>query len=194
MSEREEIVIKSAKAPVTEPGNIEIKTEPTQQERAMERAKRKARIAQVLDRGNTHDRLHVELPPDIHGEWCRNDPLEIERLRTLGFDIDREYAPKRAINSDGPTDVAIVGDVIHMIAPREVKELIDEIRAEQLQVRHGKPGEGKAKEEKDFATLTEAGTGGDIPTFTESKTRQIHKADILAAVTAVDSQIQPVNK
>src|SRR5690242_7548495 len=44
-----------------------------------QRAERKARLATILDRGFVQDRLTVELPPDVHGEWVRNDPLEIQR-------------------------------------------------------------------------------------------------------------------
>jgi hypothetical protein len=96
-----------------------------------ERARRKALLIQSFDRGVIHDRLTVPLPADMYGEWCRNDPLEIDRLRTLGFEIDREHATNRSLNDDG-SGAAIVGDVIFMTTSRENKDLIDEVRMEKF--------------------------------------------------------------
>lgn len=153
-----------------------------------ERALRKARLAVLLDRGIVQDRLTVELPPDLHGEWARNDPLEIQRLRTFGFEVDTKYAPARALHSDG-TGSAVVGDVIFMTTSRENKELIDEIRHEAF-LRSNNPR--KAKEEREFEGKTEKDTGGQIPTFTESQQRVARKEQIAAALLEADAQTTPV--
>ncbi len=107
-------VINTTKKPV-----ISIKDLPPEQ--------RRARIATILDRGTVGVRLHVDLPPDVHGEWVANDPESIFRMETLGFEIDTEFARQRALHNDG-TDKAIVGDVIFMTTSKENKMEIEEVR------------------------------------------------------------------
>lgn len=153
-----------------------------------ERAKQKARLAVLLDRGIVQDRLTVELPSDLHGEWARNDPLEIQRLRTFGFEVDTKYAPAHALHNDG-TGSAVVGDVVFMITSRENKEIIDEIRHEQF-LRSNSPR--KAKEEKQFEEKTDKDTGGQIPTFVDSQQRVARREQIMAALLEADAQIKPV--
>jgi hypothetical protein len=158
-----------------------------------ERAKRKAKLIQSFDRGVVHDRLSVPLPSDMHGEWCRNDPLEIDRLKTLGFEIDREHAVNRSLHDDG-SGAAIVGDVIFMTCPREVKEIIDEIRQEKFIAMNGKPGDtrGKSKEEREFEANSLRDTGGVVPTMVESRTTLgISRSEVEAALNKVDQQTQP---
>lgn len=155
-----------------------------------DRAKRKSMLIQAFDRGIVHDRLAVKLPPHIHGEWVRNDPMEVDRLKTIGFEVDYEYATRRGINNDG-TGAAVVADVIFMICPKEVKELIDEVRMDKFQAINGKPGDRKAKtkEEKEFEMNTARDSGGIIPTMTESETTtRFSKADVEAALDKVDRQ------
>jgi hypothetical protein len=155
------------------------------------RAQKKARVANILDRGQLLSRLAVELPTDLHGEWVRNDALEITRLKTLGFEIDTVYAPKRSIHSNGD-DGGTVGDVIFMTCPRETMDLIEEIRADALRTTHGdaKSSNLQTKEEKDFRAGVGAETGGEIPTFSESKTTRVGREQIQAAILA-DMQTQP---
>lgn len=152
-----------------------------------ERAKKKARLATLLDRGIVSDRLQVALPPDKHGEWVRNDPLDIHRLETLGFEVDHEFAPSRALHSDG-SGAAVVGDVIFMITSRENKELIDEIRHEQFLAANNPK---KSKEEVDFEANVRS-TGGDVPVFTDSKQRVVRKEQIADVLREVDKQTTPV--
>lgn len=158
-----------------------------------ERAKRKAMIVQAYDRGVIHDRLSVKLPPHLHGEWARNDPLEIDRLRTLGFEIDTEYANRRALHNDG-SGAAVIGDVVFMTCPREVKEIIDEIRLEKFMAVNGKPGDRKAKtkEEREFEANSARDSGGIVPTVVESNTAtRFSRADVESALEKVDRQTQP---
>lgn len=159
--------------------------------KAVERAQKKARITNILDRGQLLSRLAVDLPPELYGEWVRNDSLEIQRLKTLGFEIDTEYAPKRAIHSNGD-DGGVTGDVIFMICDRETHDLIDEIRVDALRATHGNPNASnmQTKEEKDFRAGVGSETQGEISTFTESKTTRVGKEAIAAAILA-DIQTQP---
>jgi hypothetical protein len=160
-----------------------------------ERAKRKAMLIQSFDRGVVHDRLTVKLPSDLYGEWVRNDPLEIDRMRTLGFEIEREHATNRSLNNDG-SGSAIVGDVIFMTTSRENKDLIDEIRLEKFLAINGKPGDPKAKskEEREFEANTWRDSGGIVPTSVESHTSsRISRAEVEAALNKVDQQTAPQN-
>lgn len=179
----ERIILQDSPQPAAEPGPETKKVMSLE-----ERAQRKARLAVLLDRGIVSDRLTVELPPEIHGEWNRNDPLEIQRLRTLGFEVDTKYAPARALHNDG-TGSAVVGDVVFMITSRENKELIDEIRHEQFSASNSPR---KAREEKQFEEKTGKDTGGQIPTFTDSTQKSVRKEEILAALNEVDQQTKPV--
>lgn len=157
-----------------------------------ERAKRKALLIQAFDRGVVHDRLTVPLPADMHGEWCRNDPMEIDRLRTLGFEVYQSDGSRRGLHSDG-TGALIVADAIFMTTPRENKEVIDEIRMERFMQANGKPGDRKAKtrEEKEFEAQALRDSGGIVPVISESSTEgRINREEVKAALDAVDRQTQ----
>lgn len=118
-------------------------------EKDLKRKELKSRLVTVLDRGLTGDRLHVELPPDVYGEWVPNDKMEIYRMQSMGYSIDKIYASKRALHSDGTEGTSIVADAIFMTCPMENKELIDEIKIEQYNTANSPRG-GKQKEELDF--------------------------------------------
>lgn len=115
------------------------------------REAKKARLTRVLDRGLTADRLHVPLPPHIHGEWVPNDQSAIFEKEALGFRVDTEYAPKRTLHSKGDGK-SIVGDTIFMTCEKENHDLILEIRNDQYQRLNHKGA--VQKEEKDFNNLT----------------------------------------
>lgn len=149
------------------------------QHKELSRAEKKARLAVVLERGVIHDRLAVNLPKHLYGEWVRADPLEIDRMRTLGFHVDEEFSTKRAIHSDGSSGNR-VGDVIYMVCDRENKELIDEVRRERSEASNRSPRE--SREEKEFIAATQAATGGDIPAFSESHERKLALKDVLGKV------------
>jgi hypothetical protein len=155
-----------------------------------ERGELKSKLAAILDRGIVQDRLSVELPDDTHGEWVRNDPLEISRLQTLGFTVDDKYASKRAIHSDG-TSGSIVGDVIHMICPKEVKELIDEIRVERMVKEHAGKKKGKTKvhkEEEQFQEDVDRLHSAGVSGFTSSTERTAGNKELADIVQEIDKQ------
>lgn len=155
-----------------------------------ERGELKAKLAAILDRGIVQDRLTVELPDDVHGEWVRNDPLEIRRLETLGFRVDDEYAKKRAIHSDGSSS-AIVGDVIHMICPKEVKEVIDEIRVDRMIREHKGRKKGDRlvhKEEEQFQEDVDRLHDSGVSGFTNSKETKAGNKELADIVRSIDNQ------
>src|SRR3990167_2789201 len=96
----------------------------------------KARIARVLERGLTADRLSVDLPNELIGEWVPRDIIEVDRKKALGFWIDTEHAKDRALHSDGAGG-AIVGDVIFMVTTKQRKALIDAVKRERFEKLHG---------------------------------------------------------
>lgn len=117
------------------------------------RAELKARLVTVYSRGVVGDRLSVELPPDLYGEWVPADKLEIYRMQSMGFEIDTQYASKRALHDDGTGGESRVADVVFMTCPMETKEVIEEIKRENYDSANNPRG-GKQKEERDFIAET----------------------------------------
>src|SRR6266550_106434 len=163
-----------------------VTTEKLTAEQKLESYKEKrARIARVLERGYVVDRATVDnLPPEYHGEWVPDDPMEIERKKALGFWIDREYAPKRSLHGQADeADKARIGDCIFMICHKEDKQLIDEIRYEQYVRTHGSPEDLKRlkqQEERDFIKLSES---IGLPVVDESAESSARKEELIAALT-----------
>jgi hypothetical protein len=161
MAEREEVIVGN-------PPVDAMKDAPPEFDEKAERA----RLTEVLGRGVTVDRLAVpNLPPELHGEWVRDDPFEIESMQRLGFRDGTEYARSRASHGDGLVS-AKVADVVYMVCDRRTKEIIDDIRNKESIDRNA-PKQGKQKEEKDYENLVRAGTQGDVPTMVTS---QVHRA------------------
>lgn len=168
---------------VADPDAPPIDHEMVDEYRALSREERKARLATVLDRGVVHERLKVDIPPHLHGEWVRRDPMDVDRMRTLGFWVDNQYATKRAIHSDG-TSGNVVADVIFMVTTRDNKELIDEVRLEQ-QLRSARNPKEATEE-----MLEKHGVPGIIPTFSESKQHSLNMNDVRAALAKADGQVK----
>jgi hypothetical protein len=124
----------------------------------------------LLERSAVSSALKVDLPANVHGEWVRNDPLRINDMRALGFEVDKQFAPKQSLHDANADGTAVVGDLIFMTCPIEVKEVIEEIRAEEYIRRHGKPGEINAltQEERGFIAEQQTLVGSHIGTSNES--------------------------
>lgn len=145
------------------------------------RAEKKARFARILERGMVADRLAVELPDNLYGEWVPNDKSEIYRMQLLGFKIDTEYATKRALHSEGDGK-SVIGDTVFMTCAREDKDILEEIRRENFVAMNGKPGEVKSQqEEKEYATQSR--TIG-MPVIEESVSRTARKEQLESALAA----------
>ena len=131
-----------------------------------DRAKLKAKLVRVLERGHLSDRLNVN-KTDKHYEWVSKDPVDIARLQAMGFKIcDDAELKKNALHNDGTSNIT-VGDVVLMEAPLELKEMIDEANKEIYQRRHGKKTK---QEESDFEGRIKQ-TG--LPSFNESSSEAV---------------------
>jgi hypothetical protein len=188
-----EIHATKAEAKVIAPTEDEIKAL-----KLKERQEKKAKVAAVLERGLTNDRLRVELPDHLHGEWVHRDPNEILRMQTLGFRIDDTYAVKRSIHTDG-SSAAIIGDVVFMVTDKDNKEIIDEVKHEQFLITHGdakykerrgqkgdvpnaRGGEGKASDEFGAEDPTTGYDISDMRTIDESVEHRITGTDVAEIV------------
>lgn len=144
---------------------------------------RKARLAEIYYRGFANDRLDVQLPKHLYGEWVpfKDGGVAIDRKKALGFKIDTEYATKRALHDASATvgGGSAIGDCVYMVCDMETKEILDEIRIEKFKSMH-EPKGGKAKEEREFLASAPAET---LPSA-ESAARVAKKADITAAIEA----------
>lgn len=137
--------------------------------RALNKQEKKARLARVLERGMVVDRLHVDLPPELYGEWVSDDPVSIASMEAMGFYRDTEYSTKNSLHSTG-TQEGRIGDVIFMVCDIETREILEEIRREQFIRNHGKPGSNKQKEETEAAgNIQREG----LDTYVESTDRTI---------------------
>lgn len=141
-------------------------------------AEYKARMAKVLERGLIVDRFHVDLPPELHGEWHPYDAVEQARLETLGFTLDTQYAHKRGLH-DGGDGVAKIGDVAFYTQPKWMHEHLEERRKEAYFNTHLKK---RQKEESDFIanqnTIGEAGN-----TTVASAAQNVTGAEIASSLT-----------
>lgn len=140
----------------------------------------KNRVAEVYERGVVGDRLHVDLPPELVGQWVPNDQQAIFRMESMGFIIDKKFAPARRLHDKGD-GASYVGDVVHMIAPRIVRDVIDEVKRDRYQ-RVNAPKGGKQKEEKDFEAQQQTVSSAGIGTIAESKQHLVNTSAIEAAI------------
>jgi hypothetical protein len=138
----------------------------------------RAKFADVAYRGSIPNRLSVDLPPDLHGEWVRNDPASIRMKQDLGFVIDTEFAPKTGLHGDATT--AVIGDVIHMVAPKFVREWVLEEQLKRREEIHGKPGVRKEQKEERDAKSEAAAT--PLKVINESSTANADAQQIATAI------------
>lgn len=138
-----------------------------------------ARLATVLDRGLVSTFLSVDLPDDVHGEWVPNHPIDIDRLKALGFEVDTEYA---AAMHGGGQGEKVVGDVIHMVQPMRAHLLVEAYKTKRYEEMHGKKTDSSgnliegSKEERDFKSQV------GLPVIDESSTKSIDATEIEAAL------------
>jgi hypothetical protein len=153
------------------------------------RAERKARLAMVLERGSVNPRLEVKLPPHLWGEWIAADPNEIMRMEALGYRIDTEFAPSRALHTKGERG-SLVGDVIFMTTERENYELIQEVYRDQYErLNHPKrqsDGSTTQREEKEVAESLKR--QGLVP-INASDQHEARKAEIEAVLNAQEPAV-----
>lgn len=158
-------------------------------EEALSRADKKKKFISILERGIVDDRLMVDLPPHLHGQWVRKDVFSIDRLKSLGYWIDTEYAVDRSLHSDG-TKTAQIADVIFMVCTKEDHDILEEIRHDEFVKNHGTPGQQKktSREEREFATALQEATGGDIPLVNDGQSRAVRAAELAQTLNKLNKQ------
>lgn len=98
-------------------------------EEALSRSEKKAKIAQLLRRGLVNSRLEVsDGDPNKYYCWVREHDPDIERMHTLGFEIETEAG--KGTHGAGDNRRRI-GDVILMSTSKDNYEIIQEVRSEQ---------------------------------------------------------------
>lgn len=144
------------------------------------RAEKKAKLVQILSRGMAVDRLRVDLPENLYGEWIPNDQAEIQRMELLYFKVDTEHAPKSKLHDTGDGK-AVLGDTVFMTCSRETHEILEEIRREEFVKANGPPGETVTtqREEAEYASATDR---IGVPMIQESLARVAKKAEIEKAL------------
>ncbi len=139
--------------------NVSKKTNPTEELRKEFRAK----AARVVTRSFLIDRLNVELPQDVYGEWVADNPVSIAEAQAMGFEIDKDYATKNKLHSNAAGE-AKVGDVVFMTMPKWMKEELDILKKQEYDRHHGV--RGKPAEEAEYAR----NISRETPLINESKT------------------------
>lgn len=113
---------------VTKSGDVEM----TPEEAAT--LERRARLAQLLDRGVTAHKLDVEyLPHELFGTWVRDLPDDITRYRALGFEIETEHVKGEGHGQGDNREV--VGDLVLMTTSRQNYEDIRSVQDDRKERR-----------------------------------------------------------
>ena len=100
-------------------------------DKAKERASKKAKLAQVLDRGMVSARIAVKNPdPNKHYEWPRNTETDIDRWKSLGFELEQDKKVAAKLHGQGDSRI-VVGDAVLMSTSRENYEILEELKAER---------------------------------------------------------------
>lgn len=157
----------------------------TDEEKAAKREERRARLAEVLDRGVVGDKLRVNVKDDMHYEWPHRD--DVTRMQSLGFRVARaediETGLEDARMHDTGDGKIRIGDTVLMVCDKEVKEDIDAVKRKRYDAVHAPKG-GKQKEEKEFEKAVDVTSAPNAASRVNSAKAQ----DITAAIDAVNRQ------
>lgn len=112
-----------------------------------------ALAVEILDRGVTHSRFQVHLPPHLHGEWVPRDAIAVREYQSKGFKIDHEFANNNAIKEQSGEHGNVIGDVIFMTCPMNWKNILDAEKHKRFVEMNGSPSDvRKAKAEENSYT------------------------------------------
>lgn len=103
-----------------------------------------AKMAGIFDRGLALDRLQVNLPDDMYGEWVH--PSMADRLLSMDFVRGDEYIPETINDRAGGKSTL---DVIFMVKPKWKHDVDVKLRDAKYNETHVRDKRRK-KEEKDF--------------------------------------------
>lgn len=139
----------------------------------------KAKLAQVLDRSMTVDRLAVDLPDDVDNFWCANDALSIANAEFRGFQFDTQYAINNPLHkaADGKARVA---DVVHMIRPKWMKVEETKMKHQRYVDSHLTDRRQMQKEERDFKAQND---NIGMASIVESKAEEVSGSQIQESLT-----------
>jgi len=138
-------------------------------------AKRRARIASVLERGFINYKLDLSWLKErgLAGQFVRNDPNAIAGLEALDFEV---YKGENVPNIHNAADGTIrVGDTILMVTS---PENMDDIRYVQDQLIKARHNSDKQIEEKSFVDGVEPG----LTPIIESRVEEANADHISAAI------------
>lgn len=124
----------------------------------------------LLDRAAVTTALDLSfLPPHLSGQWVRNETLRINDLRALNYEVYKDNV-NRGLHDANADGSIVVGDLILMTCTKENREIIDELRREEYNQRHGKPGDNRPQlEERAFIADQQTLVGTHIGTSNESR-------------------------
>lgn len=139
-----------------------------------------ALAVEILDRGVTHSRFQVNLPPNLHGEWVPRDAIAVREYQSKGFKIDTEYANENAIKEQSGAHGNVIADVIFMTCPMNWKNILDAEKHKRFVEMNGSPSDvRKAKaEEKDYSNNAKKIEKFGIGHFEASETRNVPATEL----------------
>jgi hypothetical protein len=130
----------------------------------------------LLERSGISTALDISfLPPGIHGEWERNNPMIVEdKIKRLNYEVFKQKPGTKLGMHDANADGSVVvGDLILMTCSQENFDIIEELRLEEYNRRHGKPGAKEQAEEKGFISEQRTLVGSHIGTAVESRATSV---------------------
>lgn len=131
---------------------IIIQQNPTEQEQL----EYKRRLFETADRSFVNDRLNVELPEGLHGEWIGTDDFSQYHAQLKGFVDGSEFLKefnRLHETSTGPT----VGDVKFMVIPKWKYEAQQEMAAMESARRSGLNSREVEEQYKSYAQQLQLG-------------------------------------
>lgn len=139
---------------------------PEEAQEVAERQRKKAALAQVLDRGLVNARLKVkDGARDRYYAYVRDNPQDLDRVKALGFVL--EETAGEGLHGTGDNRRKI-GDVVLVSTSMENYEIIEEVKAERRRKRHeaGDPKKEYLRRSRlrnpDVAVLNPRGIGGEV--------------------------------
>ncbi len=96
-------------------------------------AEKKARIAQILERGVIAEKITIrDGDPNKYYVWVRTREEDIDRYRALGFEIETQAGDRIHPTGDGKR---VVGDVVLMSISMEEHLIIEEVKEDRRKKR-----------------------------------------------------------
>ena len=96
-------------------------------------AEKKARIAQILERGVISEKITIrDGDPGLYYVWIRTREEDIDKFSALGFVIETKAGQRIHPTGDGKR---VIGDVVLMSIPMEEHDIIEEVKEDRRKKR-----------------------------------------------------------